>query len=122
MRMPTRSTVTVYSWRRVRRPGSPAAGAWWAADVRVCITPDLGFKEPVTNVLSQFRVELPDGRALEPETDARRSDEEYARPGLAFVASQCRRGDVVFDVPTGHAAKDFAITLSVFGWPRWRLS
>lgn len=123
VRLPTRSTATVYSWQRVRRPGAPAAGAWWAADVRFCITPDIGdVKVSVSAIGSQFRVELPDGRALAPEADARRSDEAYAQPGRAFVARQCRRGDVVFDVPTGHPVQYFAIPISQFGWVRWMLS
>ena len=93
VRLPTRSTATVYSWQRVRRPGPAATGAWWAADVKFCMGPDIGdFKEPVSNIRSGFRAELPDGRAVTSEADATRSAEAYAQPGRVFVArGHCAR-------------------------------
>jgi hypothetical protein len=115
--------MTVYSWQRVRRPGRPADGAWWAGDVRFCITPDFGNDPlPISVVRAGFRVELADGQALTPEEDARSADEVYSQPGAEVVGRQCLRGDVVFDVPTGPPATYFANAVSSFGWIRWQLS
>jgi hypothetical protein len=120
--MVTGSDVTVYSWQRVRRPGHPPDGAWWTADVKVCLSPDLGdFEDPVENIRSQLRVELADGRPLTPEGDARKSDELWAQPGQVVTPGQCRRGKVVFDLPSGQEAQYFAVTLSPFEWVRWQL-
>ncbi len=122
-RLVTGSTATVFAWRPVQRPGRAAAGAWWAADVKVCLTRSFGdgFHEPVGNFRSQFRAELADDTALTPEGDARRADEVYAQTREAF-AGKCLRGDVVFDVPKEPAARYFAITISPFSWSRWHLS
>ena len=122
-RLVTGSKMTVFSWQKVQRPGPPAAGLWWAADVRFCLTRDLGdFQDPVENIRSQFRAELADGSPLTPEANARKSDELFAQPGQVVEAGQCRRGKVVFDIPTGQAAQYFAVTLSPFEWVRWQLT
>jgi hypothetical protein len=115
--------MTVLSWQQVRRPGGPAAGKWWAVDVRFCLTRLLGdIQDPVEVIRSQFRVELADGSPQTPEADARKPDELFAQPGEVFEAGKCRRGKVVFDLPAEPAAQYFAVTLSPFGWVRWRLT
>jgi hypothetical protein len=115
--------MTVFSWQRAKRPGKPADGAWWAADVKFCVTKSFGdLDEPASNLLSQFRVELVDGRALTPEVEARTPDEVYAQPTQRAKAGKCLRGDVVVDVPTRPAAEFFSATVSSFGWQRWSLS
>jgi hypothetical protein len=100
----------------------PQAGR--AADVGFCLTTSLGkeVEEPTSNLLSQFRVELPDGTALTPESEARVREEVYARPGQRIKAKQCLRGDVVLDVSRGVDARYFSATVSQFGWVRWQLS
>jgi hypothetical protein len=115
--------MTVFGWQQAQRPGSPAAGAWWAADVEFCLTRTFGdhFEEPIGNIRSELRVELADGRALTPEDDARKPDEVYAQP-IPVVAGRCRRGKLVFDVPAGERATYLAVTFSPFEWVRWQLS
>ena len=56
--------MTVYAWQRVQRPGRAAAGAWWAGDVKVCITPDFGDGSTARRGTSgpSFRAELADDR------------------------------------------------------------
>jgi hypothetical protein len=122
-RLVTGSRMTVFSWQRVRRPGSPAAGTWWAADVAFCLTRSLGdhFEEPIGNIRSDLRVELSEGPALTAEADARRSDEVYAQP-VSVVAGRCRRGKLVFDIAAGAEPTYLAVTFSPFGWVRWQLS
>ena len=122
VRLVTGSDMTVFSWHRARRPGPPGVGAWWAGDVKFCVSPQLSGEEPIGNLRSQFRAELPDGSPLTPEGDARRPDEVYAAPGAVVVGGKCLRGKVVFDVPTGQEARYFAATVSSFGWVRWQLS
>jgi hypothetical protein len=123
VRLVTGSRMTVFTWQRVRRPGAPAAGAWWAADVEFCLTRTFGdnFQEPIGNIRSQLVAELPDGRALTPEADARTSDEVYAQ-SIPVVAGRCVRGELVFDVPAGDGAAYLAVTFSPFSWVRWQLS
>jgi hypothetical protein len=115
--------MTVFSWQRVRRPGSPAAGTWRAADVEFCLTRTFGddFQEPIGNIRADLRAELSDGRALTPEADARKPDEVYAQ-SIPVVAGRCRRGKLVFDVPAGEVATYLAVTFSPFSWVRWQLS
>lgn len=122
-RLATGSTMTVFAWQRVARPGRPAAGTWWAADVGVCLTKVFkDLRDPVENIRSQFRLELTDGTALASEADARRDVEVWAQPGAVLLGGHCRRGDVVFDIPPGPRPQYFAATLSPFGWQRWRLT
>jgi hypothetical protein len=123
VRLTTGSTMTVFTWQRMKRPGPPAAGTWWAADVRFCLTRSFGehFQEPIGNIRSQLRAELPDGTALTPDGDPRSSDEAFAQP-TPIVAGQCVRGQVVVDVPAGPPAQYFSATVSSFGWVRWQLS
>lgn len=123
VRMVTGSTMTVFSWQQVQRPGRAAAGSWWAADVRFCLSRNLGgFQDPVENIRSEFRAELADGSPRTAEADARKSDERFAQPGQVIEGGQCRRGKVVFDIPTGQAAQYFAVAFSPFEWVRWQLS
>jgi hypothetical protein len=124
VRIVTGSTMTVFSWQRERRPGPAASGAWWAADVKVCLTRSLGdaFEDPVEHVRSVFRVELADSSALSSEADARTPDEAYAKPGGVIHAGRCLRGEVTFDVPAGQSATYFACTISPFSWVRWQLA
>jgi hypothetical protein len=124
VRVVTGSTMTVFSWHRERRPGPAARGAWWAGDVKVCLTRSFGddFEDPVEAVRSVFRVELEDSTALTPEADARTPDEAYAKPGGVLHAGRCMRGEVVFDIPAGPSAAYFACTISPFSWVRWQLA
>ena len=115
--------MTVFSWQQVRRPGRPAAGAWWAADVEFCLTRTFGdhFEESIGNIRSDLLAELSDGRGLDPEADARKSDEVFAQD-ISVFAGRCRRGKLVFDVPAGEEATYLAVTFSPFSWVRWQLS
>jgi hypothetical protein len=123
VRLVTGSRMTVFNWQRVRRPGGPAAGAWWAADVEFCLTRTFGddFEEPIGNIRADLRAELSDARVLDAESDARTPDEVYAQD-IPVVAGRCRRGKLVFDVPTGEQATYLAVTFSPSGWVRWQLS
>ena len=123
VRLVTGSRMTVFGWQRERRPGAAAAGAWWAADVEFCLTRTFGddFREPIGNIRAALVVELPDGRPLTPEAEARTSHEVFAQ-SVPVIAGRCRRGKLVFDVPAGEAAAYLAVTFSPSSWVRWRLS
>jgi hypothetical protein len=124
VRLTTGSVMTVFTWHRAaQRPGPAAAGAWWAADIEFCLTRVFGsdFREPIGNIRSQLRVEVADGSVLAAEDDARTPDEVYAQD-IPVIAGRCRRGELVFDVPTGQEATFLAATVSSFGWVRWQLS
>jgi hypothetical protein len=123
VRLVTGSRMTVFDWARDARPGAPAAGSWWAADVEFCLTRTFGahFTEPIANIRSALVVELTDERAVKPEADARRSDEVFAQE-IPVVAGRCRRGELVFDVPTGKKPAYLTVTFSPYSWVRWQLT
>lgn len=92
---------------------------WLAADIQFCLRPSIQNVVAITDIRSEFALELDDGRRLAPDISAPVAAETFSAAGRTIAADECVRAPVVFEVRTD-ATVAYVVLWSPLGVVRWR--